>query len=313
VTTDTGEPLVGASLVITGPDSRVGGISGSDGRFSVAGVPSGRQTLTVSFVGYAEEVVRQVEIAPDETTWIDIDMEPTAYRLTETVVSASLRGENVIDAPTSISKVEAAQIRGDAVAGSYVGAIRNVRGIDHFQSNVIERRVNARGFNSAFNYRMLVLIDGRVSQFPTIGLPLYVPAPTPKEAIQDMEVILGPGAAHYGPDATAGVISTTTKDPRRYQRTILTASVGSRETRRVGIFHSGTQDRWGWRVAGGVQRAREYELVNTFYSPDSTLSQSDDPDFDAQVLRGEAGLFYYPDDGSRWGFVSGAAVLTSSR
>ena len=61
--------------------------------------------------------------------------------------------------------------------------------------------INARGFNSSFNNRMLMIEDGRVSVLPENGLPVGTLTATPKVDISGIEVLVGPGSALYGPDA----------------------------------------------------------------------------------------------------------------
>jgi len=67
------------------------------------------------------------------------------------------------------------------------------------------------------------------------------------------------------------------------------------------------RNRWGWKVSGEYQRAHDFETIQTFFNADRSASVTDDPDFDANALRGGVGLFYYPDDQSRLSFGAGAA------
>ena len=147
------------------------------------------------------------------------------YELGEIVVSASRRAENIVDAPASISKVDWKAVQRNTASNSYVSAIKNVKGVDHTQMGVLHERFNARGFNSALNTRMLLLVDGRVTKLLSGA---GTPAPTisvVKEDLQDIEVIVGPGSALYGPDAVSGVVSITTVDPKVRQGTSIDSTV----------------------------------------------------------------------------------------
>ena len=124
--------------------------------------------------------------------------------------------------------------------------------------------------------------------------------------IQDVEIIAGPGSALYGSDAISGVVSITTKDPRDFQGTTFAITGGSRDMFKGRFYHTGLRNRWGWKVSGEYQRAHDFEVTNRFFNADSSVSVTDDPDFDAGGLRGGIGLFYYPDDKSKVGFVAGA-------
>jgi len=307
--TDTGAPLKGASVQLTGPNlgAATGAISDDDGAYAIPRVPPGKYSVKSTFVGYLSQTIDDVEVIADRSAAVDFALIRAPVELEETVVSVSHRPENIIDAPASVVKLEAEEIQRNATSGSYMEMIRDVKGIDYFQNSILSKRVNARGFNSAFNYRMLILMDGRVSSAPSIGLTIDASTPIPKDDIQDIEVITGPGSALYGPDATSGVVSVTTKDPRRFPGTSVAVAGGSRSTLKSRFYHAGLHQQWGWKITGEYQKARDFEQVNTFFNADSSLSRSDDPDFDASSLRGGMGLFYYPDEKSRWGLMAGVS------
>jgi iron complex outermembrane receptor protein len=107
-----------------------------------------------------------------------------------------------------------------------------------------------RGINNATNSQTLILLNGTRITTPlrgtiTIGLEL------PVDAIQQIEVIRGPGSAMYGADAFAGVINIITKKAKD----INGATVGIR----AGNWN--TQSTWGqigkqwagWDIAASLQ------------------------------------------------------------
>ena len=54
---DTQEPIIGASVQVTGTSS--GGVSDLDGHFSIV-IPEGRKTVTISYVGYKSQTINIV-------------------------------------------------------------------------------------------------------------------------------------------------------------------------------------------------------------------------------------------------------------
>ena len=83
--------LVGASVRLDG--TTLGAASGTDGRFEIAGVPSGTYTLTVRLVGY-EPAAQRVSVTAGATVRVDVALAPGAG-LGEAVVegrAASLVG-----------------------------------------------------------------------------------------------------------------------------------------------------------------------------------------------------------------------------
>ncbi|MBI2504286.1 MAG: TonB-dependent receptor plug domain-containing protein [Candidatus Latescibacteria bacterium] len=304
IAADSGDPLAGAVVEVSGPTlaGKKGAIADEKGRYAIENVPSGTYALKVTHVGYVAGTIRKVSVASGASAAVDFRLKTSPYGLEETVVSASRRAENIIDAPASISKVGWEEARRNAADNSYSSLLKNVKGVDCTQTGVFTEAFNTRGFNTAFNTRMLMLLDGIPIGVAAAFTPVF---PIPRDDVQDVEVIVGPGSALYGPDAVAGIINVTSRNPRDSQGTTLALSGGARSTFKGRLRHAGIQDKWGWKISGDYQRARDFEVINTFYNADSTISVTDDPDFDAKSLRGGAGLFYYPDPKSSVGFTMG--------
>ncbi|MFM7851710.1 MAG: carboxypeptidase-like regulatory domain-containing protein, partial [Flammeovirgaceae bacterium] len=54
-------PLIGVTVQVLGNfDSPLGSATDGDGFFTIANVPTGRQTLKVSYVGYEEQIIPNV-------------------------------------------------------------------------------------------------------------------------------------------------------------------------------------------------------------------------------------------------------------
>ena len=301
---DTGEPLIGASVEVIGPGlaGKTGGMSGAEGRYAVENVPTGTYRVKVTFVGYREATVKDVRVVAGASVGVDFQIVAAPYELGEIVVSASRRSENIVDAPMAISKIDAREAQRNTSANSIASLIENVKGIDYTQRGIYTEKFNARGFNTAAgtSSRIVMRMDG----VPwSLSSPAWVLAlPVPKDDLQDVEIIVGPGSALYGPDAVAGIVSVTTKDPRGSQGTTVALSGGYRHIFKGRFRHAGTQGKWGWKVAGEYLRARDFEIVNTFYNADSSKSVTDDPDFNTRSFRGRLGLFYYPNADSKISF-----------
>ena len=303
---DTGKPLAGVNVEVMGPGltRKMRSMSDSEGRFTVESVPAGAYTVKATFVGYLHTTVRNVGVIAGESVEVHIRMVTAPYELEAIVVSASRRAENIVDAPVSISKVNAKEIQRNATGNSYVSDLKYVKGIDYQQIGIFTEKFNARGYNLSFNTRMIVLTDGRLTR-NIADAPHYGPI-IPKGDHEATEVIVGPGTALYGPDAISGVVSLRSKDPRHTQGTTVAVSGGSREIFKGRFRHAGLNGKWGWKVSGEYQRGRDFERIDTFYNADSTVSVTDDPDFDARVLTGGVGLYFYPDGESGFRLSAGA-------
>src|ERR1039457_6927099 len=105
--------------------------------------------------------------------------------------------------------------------------LRMVPGLDVAQINANTWAISARGFNSQFANKMLVLIDGRAVYTPLLGGVSWETLDVPVEAIDRIEVILGPGGTIWGANAVNGVINIITKKATDTLGGVLTTGGGT--------------------------------------------------------------------------------------
>ncbi len=91
VTDSNGEPLPGANVVITGPSlsDPVGTVAGADGSYTISGLAAGRFVLEVSYIGYREAVVADLEVSSGKSSQFDVSLEELVIYLELSVVCAS--------------------------------------------------------------------------------------------------------------------------------------------------------------------------------------------------------------------------------
>ena len=191
----------------------------------------------------------------------------------------------------------------NSVGNTWAGALKQVKGLDYIQTGMTTIAVNARGFNSSFNNRMLMMEDGRVAVLPESGLPAGPLSAMPKVDLSGVEVLVGPGAALYGPDASNGVITLTSKDPKQYPGTTVDLTGGNRsykdvQFRQANVFADGD---WGFKVAGEYQEANDWSNVLSYAGATGQPISEDQMgvnsiDWHSQVTRGEGSLVRYLDD-----------------
>ncbi len=321
VTDSTRAPLPGTQVTVVG--TRFVGTSGMDGRYRVSGIPAGSYSVRVQRIGARARVFPNVIIKDAGETTLDPVLTATALQLGGYVVSASRRVEKITDAPATITRIDAEQIR-FTVGNSFTGALKEVKGIDFFQTGIAAAGINARGFNSAFNNRMLQMEDNRIAVLPENGLPVGVFTTIPKVDIAGVEVLVGPGAALYGPDASNGVVTLLSKDPRQFQGLTVETSVGSNGGR-VGdwfanspgrVSYSNVQGRYagmignlGYKITGEALYARDWQNTNNYapVAPRTTPSPEIAPDWGTSYRRASGALVYYFDKGGRLEYQGGAS------
>jgi iron complex outermembrane receptor protein len=129
------------------------------------------------------------------------------------VSSFARKDEDLWKTPAAVFVISKEDIARSSVA-SIPELLRMVPGLQAAQLDASGWAVSARGFNSEYSAKLLVLVDGRTvyseiysgTQWDQIDLPL--------EDIERIEVIRGPGAAVWGTDAVNGVINIITKRSR---------------------------------------------------------------------------------------------------
>jgi iron complex outermembrane receptor protein len=258
-----GEALADVQIGILGTGLTV--LSNADGTFTLAGVPSGRHSVQATRIGFDAWARASIEVMAGQTTRLEIVMSDRPISLEGFVVSASRNVERVTEAPASVVRIDARELD-RSVGNSFAGALKEVQGLDFIQVGSTAAAINARGFNSSFNNRMLMVVDGRVSVLPESGLPVGGFTAIPKIDLAGMEVLIGPGAALYGADASNGVISLQTKDPFQYQGTDIEVSVGNQAYRDVQFRHASVFGDFGFKVTGEWQEVDDWSNRLTYVS-----------------------------------------------
>jgi outer membrane receptor for ferrienterochelin and colicins len=294
VTEQQGAPVGGAQVSVVG--TRLGAITNQSGQFVVTGVPTGSQSLRVTSIGFRPGTA-EVVVQSGEAVTVNVRLEGAPVELGGVVVSAARRAQRITDAPATITQI-GPDVIDNAVGNTFAGALKQAVGLDFIQTGMTTAAVNARGFNSSFNNRMLMLEDGRVAVLPESGLPIGSFTTTPKIDLAGIEVLVGPGAALYGADASSGVISLTTKDPRQFPGTTVEVTGGNREYRNIQARHAGVFGDWGYKATAEYQSAQEWEN-QLFYTaallPETGVGGR--VNWQSQVARGQGSLVRYFGDG----------------
>lgn len=213
VTDESGEPLIGASVLVKG--TTVGTITDIDGQFSLA-VPAGSDYLEVSFTGFETQ-----EVAIDGRSSVPVVLATSSAALEEIVVvgygTSSKR--NLTD---NISKLSAEDIADVPVSNFQSVMAGKAAGVRVTQTNGkvdagISVRVRGAASVSAGNSPLYVLdgvplINQNESSNGAPLNPLLSLSPTEIESIDILKD--ASSAAIYGARAANGVVLITTKRGR---------------------------------------------------------------------------------------------------
>lgn len=225
------QPIASAQVVVDG--TGLGTLTDNEGRFQIANVPAGRQSVTVSSIGW-RTTTQGVDVADAATVTLDFTLEVSPTALAELVVTATGEQRRV-ELGNALGRINADSLVREAPVNSVSDLLTaRVPGllVQPYDGQVgVGTRMRIRGPNSADrgNAAPVVIVDGmRYGAFrqPTGSFSLNpdneqgafrVAAPSRLDDlnihdIESIEVVKGPSAATlYGPDAANGVIVITTK------------------------------------------------------------------------------------------------------
>lgn len=307
VTDSDGTPLVGANIILQG--STQGTVTDIDGKYTLQ-LAVGQQQLTASYIGFTS-MDFAVSITANQTTTFDLSLSE-GNALDEVVVSGSKKPEKLTESPATIETIFSREI--EEYAGNPAELIARQKGVDYFRAGIAAPAFNIRGFNSNFNAKNLQVTDGRFSTLIATGLPLGPLNTTIKEDIERVELILGPNATLYGPNAHNGLLNTITKDPRTSAGTTIAINPGVSGDGKG--FFSGRlrhaqvlSDKFAFKVTGEYTAGSEFEFTDSVFIdrvgafdaegnaiPDGQSEgyEEFELDDDVEFLRAEASLIYTP-------------------
>jgi outer membrane receptor for ferrienterochelin and colicins len=253
-------------------------ITNNDGRYTLRRVPVGPQTIVFRWLGYAP-TQEQVVVEAGSTVTADAALEAVVVSLGEIVVEGASRGpERIVEAPAAISVVPQEVLQSVAVTGQAPMALQAVPGVDIVQSGVNDFNVNARGFNSTLNRRVLTLQDGRDLAIAFLGSQEWNGMTQSLDDVGRVEMVRGPGSALYGANAFSGVINITTPEARELLGSKLTVAGGELETFRVDGRHASlfADGRLGFRLNGGYNRSDTWSRSRTLRNGGSLQEEYED-------------------------------------
>jgi len=193
-------PIQYANVVLYSlPDSTqvAGTITDKAGEFRFDGVKPGRYFVEISFIGYRDRVLKEVELASGaqlDLGRIDLEQQPVPVPGVEATAEKPAVSFEADKKVVDVSRLPMAS------SGTAVDALQNVPSV----KVDVEGTVTLRG-SSDFK----VLVDGRPGPLEGTEALRQIPAAT----IDKIEVITNP-SARYGPEGTAGIINVILKKQR---------------------------------------------------------------------------------------------------
>lgn len=213
---DTGEPIVGANVIIEG--TYFGAAADIEGDFYINNIPPGNYTVVVSAVGYNKVIVEKVSVKIDLTTDLNVEMVSEAVKLGEIVVQAEK--PMIINDLTSTSSIVSSE-------DIQMMPVENLNQIVNLQAGVIDGH-----FRGGRSNEVAYLVDGiPVNDVYNGSVSMRVE----NNSIRQLEVISGTFNAEYG-QALSGVVNIVTQDGSQKFEGTVSAYLGNFITNHTDLF-----------------------------------------------------------------------------
>ena len=184
---DVSEPLYGANVFLVG--TSMGSTTDSSGSYQILGIPVGKYTLQVDYIGYEpasiDLYISERDEASEELSGsnfsaklglddddssdiikgntlsnIDFILEASSLGLNEVIVSASRKKEKITEAPSVVSVVNQQTIRRRVGITDFNRLASYAKGVDVTYYGLQGAQINARGFDGAYSTRFRQFADG---------------------------------------------------------------------------------------------------------------------------------------------------------
>src|ERR1041385_6381815 len=174
----SGQPVGNATVYAlrAGGNGNVTTRSAADGKYTLANLPAGTYTVTVTArIGLAQKHVDGFAVQAGQTATLDFVMAPIAAQLEQVVTTATsgAEPERIQDSPNPISVVTATQIA-ERPSVTITDHLKAVPGLSISAGGFAQANIVSRGFNNAFSTQMLMLQDYRYAGVPSlrVNVPL---------------------------------------------------------------------------------------------------------------------------------------------
>ena len=181
------------------------------------------------------------------------------------VTSVSRQESSVGQSPAAITVITPEMIRRSG-ATTFPEILRMVPGMDVARIDNNKWAVGVRGFNTRFQEKLLVQVDGRTVYNPLFAGVYWDTVDYPLEDVERIEVIRGPGASVWGANAVNGIINIITKPADQTLGGLLSLGGGSAE-QAAGTF------RYGLKIGDDVN----VRIYGKSFTRTNTYSEAGDP------------------------------------
>jgi hypothetical protein len=209
---DSQMPLIGATVVVVGSNPLIGATTDLEGRFRISGVPVGRVTLKISFIGYEDRTIPNLLLGSAKEEIIDVALTESVNTLEEIVVSGNAEKGKVLN-ELAISSAHTFSVEETSrYAGSFddparmVTAFAGVNGNAEGNNDIIVRGNSPKGIL----WRLEGIAIPNPNHFSAEGSTGGPINALSSKMLSNSDFFTGAFAPEYG-DATSGIFDMKLK------------------------------------------------------------------------------------------------------
>jgi Carboxypeptidase regulatory-like domain/TonB-dependent Receptor Plug Domain len=225
-------PLIGAAVEIIGSNPRVGSVTDEDGRFVINGVPVGRISLGISYIGYDNAMLPNVLVTAGKDVQLVLTLTESFGVLSEVVVTAEVEKDRAVNEMATISarqfNVEEVQ-RFSGGRNDVAKLVANFAGV--VSNNDARNDIIIRGNSpTGVLWRMEGVPIPNPNHFSTLGTTGGPVSALNPNMIGNSDFLTGAFPSEYG-NALAGVfdINLRTGNPDKFEFTTQLAAFSGLE------------------------------------------------------------------------------------
>ncbi len=275
VDAQTGDPVIGASVVIVGTSS--GAATDLNGEYVIINIPPGTYSVRASAVGFSSMLVTNVHVSADLTTNINFKLDEASIQTQEVVVTAH-RPLIQKDLTSSETRISSNQIQ--------TLPVEDVQSLVNLQAGVIDGH-----FRGGRSGEVAYMIDGLNVNDVYSGDPSIQ---VENSAVQEIQIISGTFNAEYG-QAMSGVVNVITKEGGDHLTGSFSSYAGSYLTSHTNIF---------WNT-GSFRPSSIYNFEGVLSGPVPLANKRATFFLDGRLYNDEGYLYgkrvYNPTDSSNYG------------
>lgn len=267
----TRQPLQNVNVTLV--NTSFGAASSASGDYTIQNVPPGQYHIRFSAVGFHNLELSDLEVSAGKKTLLNVTLHEEVITFKDIAVyGVSRKFERLLQAPAAVSIVPTQMLQQLSGTGQLPRLLENLNGVDIAQNGVNDFNINARGFNSSLNRRVLVLLDHRQTGTTFLGAQEWNTITFPNADLGKVEFIRGPGSALYGANAFSGVLNVTTPAPKDILGTRVSAAGGELNSIRGDVRHAGAFGPWSYKFNFGGMRSGNWARSRNI-SPQQLLEQ----------------------------------------